>query len=804
MPLGPRTLACRRAAHDHESIDRRFLMRDYSRMAATPGSRELSPLPELAEATVISSVGCGDPRPLRDWLAGQLVHTGAMSPSDFRELAEVAQWNSAVNEARSTGIHDLAIEPSAARVTAIVHQAMAAAAKLPLALPLLILYLRTRCEAAWEASWDHRPMRQVIAAAEEALDSLSSSAINSELAIVALKHLEILGHELTVETAAQCGSLGLWANEAGRTASFARDVSEAADHCRASLTGQGTSEEDLLNYLNTTAKDEISYYTAVSSAASTVREHFFGRKSFDEAISGLATVEALDIDDIDRSELRAHRLNLEVLRTRSDLPWLRIGSGRMVYLYPFGLRGVTPGEAVTALRENGDEWELAGLPVTAVAENLLLNDVWQGHDPLGRQYGGAGIHLPDIEVPSLEAGTNRSVNVELRLSSLGNHYLRLSFPLEDAGPNDIYALMLQAAPEYGDLTELGRTICPHHADVSAPQWGRLCDFATALIEAVAMRLGETQQPSIAASCRPGMYHVLLSIDRAAAVEELGSKPLADARELVTLFGAQPLLHPIRHGVSSIGEWIRYSSNDLTNVNAPGLEGDLLGRTTNTTLLFAPGSPSYMISAAEEAAEFVATLPGLFANWQDDLAAKHRDVTTELDRLNNHSDPLNPLSERLPGTHDLEARRFELHEFVVQRRLILMFIEAPTLVTSGIMRTTLDRLLDAAKFHRLRDEFIGMSDAVLGRLGTLLDESARRLEEQRAEHTRKAEKAHERRVEALATFIAAVGLSGLAEILQAGYHWTGHEALIVVMVVVLIALGIGGLVGLISHYERNAQ
>jgi len=769
---------------------------------------------------VFTALAEDDLRPVRAWLRRTLVEeTGRLSGGDFDELARLAQWN--------------AEEPGDTR--AIVGRVVAAAADLPLAVPLLALYLRYECELAWEVSWHHEPIREVIAAAGDAWARVAAERPNvadPELSPVALAHLRIVDHELTVETAASCASLSRWASQSRRTAAFAASVAAAATRVRAGVPGDDPRAE-LADLLARTAHLEAMYYDAVALAAQAVHGHFTGAPTdVAAAIQVLHEVEDReDLDDIDRSELRAHRYNLEALRDGAQRPWLTVEYGKIVYLYPFGLRGLAPTQAVQALRDSGAHWTLAGLPVTRVATELLLNDIWKGDDPLQRQYRGAAVHLPDLEVPDPDRDEPYRLQVELRLSELGNHYLRMSCPLEDAAPHHAYAAMLRAAPEFGDLTELGVAVRPADSEEGdgALEWGQLAELADEIIKDVGGQLRTHTAASVAVSCRPGMYHVMLTIERATTVSPTGETTrLSDAKDVTSTFGAQPLCHPVRHGISSVGEWLRYPIEDLPLVDAPGFRDDLLLRSGNTTLVVQPGSPNYMIFAVEEAAEFVATLDGLFAGWQDELAEYYSHVRPAIAAMIAQLERRAPAVE-LPGgpplpAHEhtteglrytqswLEQQQLRLHEFVMGSRLTLMFITSPSLVTSPVVRLTLDRLLAAAGFDRLRDEFVGMVEEVLGdRIGTLIDASVRRRQEQReaaaraereraeaaaraaAERDEHLERMQRRRMDTLLAVIAAVGVSGLAQILQAGYDIREVEAAGLAMFVILVAVAFGAFV-----------
>jgi hypothetical protein len=787
-------------------------------------------------AELIDALAEDDIEPVRAWLRVELVESGRLPARYFDDLAYLARWNAEANlPDLGTGVSP---QDRATKTAETIRQALRAAAGVPAAAPLLALYLKYECEQAWEVSWDHRPIRLVIRSAGEAWRAVTTAVADAVLTAAALDSLEIVDHEMAVETAAGCATLRAYALAARRTADFAARVRATATACAPSPVSA---------HIAATGEREWRYYDAVALAAQAAYERLTGGAGaggggadgggadgggeLDRAIGALAEVETHElIDEIDRSELRAHRFSLEALRDAADRPWVHVDHAKIVYLYPFGIRGATAPHLVDALRDHGRSWTVAGMPVVDLRKQLLLNDIWKGDDPLERRYEGAALHLPDLAVPDPDRADGAAggdpdeepaltMNVELRLSEMGNHCLRIEYDLTDAGPQDLFTAMLRAAPEFGDLAELG-----HPIRSGETEWPRLADYATEVIGEVVNRLRTHLGPDIQLSARPGLYHVLVSIDRVST--RSGShgpaQPLTGAQPLVDLFGAEPLRHPVRHGVSAIAEWARYPTASVV-VEVPDFVGDLILRTGNTTVVAILGSPGYMVGAVEEAAEFVASLDGLFAGWQDELADYYKNVQPELvrmvDRLRHRTVPGVP--PRVPISHEdtveelldrqeaFERQQLRLHAFVMSSQSTLIFITSPSLVTSPVVRLTLDRLLAAAGFEHARAEFVGTVEGVLGdRLGALIAALVRRRQESEAEaaqvrreeaealaqaaerRAQEHERKQRRRTELILAFVAGIGFSGVAQILQSGYDLKQAAAIALAVLVVAVAIVVG--------------
>jgi hypothetical protein len=741
---------------------------------------------------VLDALGTGDGTPLRNWLTGALA--AAMQPEQVSALAGLGRWNDTRGDDSRSGTA-LAGLRNAVRLTAGE----------PVLSALLALYVRHECNAAWEVSWDHGPIRTAIEAAEQERSLLPADTEAWARSEPAWALLRLLDREMLVESAAASGVLATLSHHAGLAAAQASAI---AALCRS------LPPDAVVSHVAEVAYRESCYYLALAGAAQAADEHVrTGDRDLGPAIDALVRAEAVFADDeVCRSELRAHRASLEALETTTGQPRLHIGAGSVVYVYPFGLRGVTAGRAVEALRTTGHLWTLAGLAVVRVAGELPLNDIWNGNDPLQRLYAGAAAFLPDILLPDEGLGRPHQLTVEVRLTELGNHCVRIEAPLRDANPQALYAALLRAAPEAADLRELGLPIVPA-VPGAEPQWGRLTDLATEICADLCSQFTQhAGVPEVQVSTRGGTYHVVTRVQEAGAADGPSADrttPVSDPEELLGLVGGAVLSHPVRHGVSAVAEWVRYPAGAGTRIDAPGMVDDLVIRTENTTTIACPTAPSYMIDPFQEAAEFVATLDGLFAGWHVELADHYYRITREMKQLSlelgrPRSDDGWDATDLDRRQRELEAAQHEMQVFVMASRLRLMFITAPSLVTSPVIRTTLDHLLDAAGFEKARADFVGTVEDVVGdRAWTLIDTSVRRrqvlAEERQREETARSEAQREavaargrRRMDILLAGVTAIGISGILSILQAGYDLKGWLSAALAASAVLTAAGAGAI------------
>ncbi|MEU1286938.1 hypothetical protein [Kitasatospora sp. NPDC005856] len=144
--------------------------------------------------------------------------------------------------------------------------------------------------------------------------------------------------------------------------------------------------------------------------------------SLDPAVEELRraeTDEVIAADENSVSELRALRYGLLELQRRAGDRWLRVGRGKLVYLYPFAVRGVEPEKLVEAVGQNeASRWELVGTRPVRTHGSLDLDDVWKSHDGLGRRYDGALVVMPDAVVRAPDGRERAEAGMRPRASAV--------------------------------------------------------------------------------------------------------------------------------------------------------------------------------------------------------------------------------------------------------------------------------------------------------------------------------------------------------------------------------------------------
>lgn len=648
--------------------------------------------------------------------------------------------------------------------------------------PLLALYIRSVCETAWDLTWDHGPLLEVIRVAERSwIDHPPRPGSEALLGVRALLALTV---ELELESAISTGDLRTTAQVAAR----ARDTF-ASDRGLAGGLEPSALTEHVIDLLT---RREV-YVDAVHAAAQACADFLEGLgDDLDEARRTLEAAEAVLADDhASLSELRSHRASVERLRVARDEDWLRVDEGSVACIFPFGLRNPDQSQIVSAVKAEAQHWVLGGSALDNNPTGLLLvDDMWRGDDPLHQRFEGTQLDLPHLHLVGRD-GDRVTGRVTVVISQLGNHYVRVEFPLEMALPHEVGALVWMAAPEYGALPEVGQHLQFGDAAGEGVTWPRLSGAVSRVLDDLVGALHTAGLTETTLSFRPGMYHVVTTV-REASVLPGGraslAVPLDAAARIPAHFGSQPLCHPLPPGAGSIVSWARYRAPVGTRVECGSLTDEYLLVSENHTLLASFSSPDYMVSTVGQAAEFAVSLEGMFAAWQDELSDFYLGLVPHL----RPPEPDIDLAARLA---DLERRQLRLRRFLTAARVTLLFIASPALVTSPVMRSTLTQLLELRDVWTRRTDFTEVAGQALSdRVTDLIETWQRRREEARARRDEQQARRNQLRIDTMLAVLTAIGISGVLAMVQAGFDVEGWGSVLLVGLVLLLA----ALVGLISY------
>jgi hypothetical protein len=616
--------------------------------------------------------------------------------------------------------------PSQKSADDILERAFAAAADAPDGEVLLAMYLYGRCLEKWEQTEDYARIRIVLVALKNLAGTLrpdgSSANGRAQLFSVIVGQAQVMTNAMRVEDALSCSCPVAMGTRA-------RDVVKRLDALLEQERALDDDLHDLREVLRNDAATSRRYYDTIAAVADAVcafvTQEAPGPTDFDLALNALSI--ALQ-GDVYESELRAHYASLKALRDCAEKPRLRIDDAEVVYVYPFALKGVDGEEAVERALDGRVTEALHKLGLGAPkARKLELNDLWEPRDALESGYSGVSIELPRIAVTTT-ALDEFEVDAEVRLSRLGNHHLRVRCRLQDAGVHEVNQALRRGTHAMGEETLKSGT----------RTWTKFPHYAYDVIRAIAAKLGEKQVGNLNATS-----HVVLAARSISVQHRDGRTSPAKLAEVEEAVGATLLFHPVRHLATSLEEWIRYPRPSVKNLlGQQGYAGDLVARTDNTTVTFMPASPEWLVDEYEEMIEFVASIPPLLTQWEDQAWR----LAKELDKIEQtHKQDISMESLREKATRALVLEQ--------DIRGQLAFLRSPALCRTLAQRQFLDQLWKAAGLPALESE-------LERRLTRLTERQGRIAALVRREEQKHAERFADR-IQILLGLLAVASLTGVA-------------------------------------------
>jgi hypothetical protein len=578
----------------------------------------------------------------------------------------------------------------------------------------------------------------------------------------------------------------------------------------------------VLTELRRAAKADHLYYECLVAAAEGVEAFNRGASNapdlLDAAVRKLERAEhdpSLVAGPVEQSELMSHRLTLERIAECVKRPVLHIGKAKIVYCYPFTTPSVDWSTVEATFTAAMTEWSLEAegrtIPGGSV-RYMPLTDMWlySSRD----QRGHRGIEL-SLASPQVRGDDGPAYDVTIRLSALGNHYVRIERSVTDATPHDIYAALRRA---------LGRAFVV----AGDSQWPSLRAYAETAFRGLAERLSRADSGAsddgqeIATDAAPvpklvtaedAAFYAVVSITEALITAPDGTRrPIGmdDLGPESNVVGLSLLAQPVRQSVCALEEWVRYRVPSIMDMNLfsdAGFAGDVAISTRNTTVFLRTSMPHWLLLEYEEMAEFAASLAPLLEARRTILANSRRRIheqeLPELERALTAGEEIRPESHELqgPALQQLQAIRAEAS-----------FLRSGELVRTAVHRDFLDRVLANSRVPYLEREIM----LELDRLSTLYtnvatqarlirDRNQRVMEHKREESHRLSRN----RLEIVLAVLAALTLFHVWTFVNEEFHLGETATLIeigltIVIIGVLIVSGLRLLMGWSWPRARREQ
>lgn len=711
----------------------------------------------------------------RRWSLGEALEAlRAWQPGPVRQLLEtwlpdvtLAEWDVLESGVWWNAVDARERQASAAALRRILDEAIVVEGRGP----VVLLYARFGVVQAWEQAWSAEALQASCTVAAAAWQGAREAAAPADRAAgdLVVAALDLLTVEIDVETASTSTDLGCWAALS----------EECVRQCDVLLEQLPADEHDPVRAeLRCLVEEDRRYYAATAGAvraADVASQREPGWVAALTAAIGELERAERGWDSRHATELRAHRQALQSLRAASDRPWLGVDRARAIAQLPFSFRHVDATELVAAARAHGADWALGGVPVVAVLHDLPVNDVWDSVDSLGRGYAGTALRLPEVYLVDDAGRARHTLRPQIWLSELGNHAVRLEFEVTDCSAHELFERLRVTCSEVGRLSSVGWALRSHVAGVEGGTWDSIEDMVTDTLDDLAVAARAAGSASARLVFTPSTMRTLVAIYSASSIAPDGTRTsVEDATTLPGLFGFQVLGQPIDTGTQAVAQWAAYPLSAVDAIEVPAIGQTLLFLTHNTSVIGSFNRPGWDVDVYLDLLAFAATLPGLFEAWNQELAA----FSVRVFALLSEARPI--LAEptisddalaQLETIHsELQRRQLEIGAFIAGVRATMLFVTAPSLVSSPMLRAVMDQILREAGFFRMREQVLATNRDVVDAQVTDGLASLQRRFALAAEADRRRREHRARRVmEAVLAGVAVAGISGVASLIQAGYH-----------------------------------
>lgn len=519
-----------------------------------------------------------------------------------------------------------------------------------------------------------------------------------------------------------------------QTREAGRNVREMAAAFKDTLEGIPVSDGDVAQIMRILKLDvnvHLDYFEAIERVAAAVKGLIDGTMDsaqLDDTIGDVRYALAALKGDSHQSNLRPHLAMLEASKGGQAKDQLRIESARLRYCYPFAMlkkedANQTPGrrrhslfaiskiegnqqkglyadripisEESVATARKSDSW-----PVSWVPEPQRLSDLWR--DPQDATINT--IDVPDVIVETSDASLTFSC--ELRLRQGGNHSLILTHefkPDTSASPRGVTAL-----GSLHLLNQAFRRATSSMGDETIRFEDGKHDTIPKLVEHVLSLIAESFGGEVVCASRGGTplaiddFHIVVSqIELSVESENCLRRP-ACPEDLGKALGGSLLTRDVRQmAATTMEEWLLEAPKALNHLCEEHCRsGELLLGNSNTTVLFTPYSPDWVIlDELEEIVVFVVAQKALYRMW-------HRQLERREKKLSDFNKDLRGAVEhrkKPPDLVEMQSSVLDLRQLQATIGAELARVNSLNVLRSDGYRELHDALRKSASLPRLEDD-----------------------------------------------------------------------------------------------------
>jgi len=661
----------------------------------------------------------------------------------------------------------------------------------PDATALLLVHLYRLCAYQWEQSDRHQPIHSTLAVILKLLGNLPASdqdnytLIQSNFAVL----FEKLGYAMRIEDALNAGS-------AHRMKVLARDLlatlARVASGVRTSdMAHPGGAGHPVVTWQLETLENDTLCFRAVEKIATAVdawsrRANDWQARIVDareELRASKAILEAKG--DWYASELEAHNLSLTKIEEFGTVDRYHFDDFRIIYCFPFTVGKISPMDAIRlnplAFEKISTKTEVSIAPIGE--GRMPVNSLWgqEADEPeddgtaaaingnaeqvekfVSTSYFGRFVNYEPITIRDESDNRNIVLHPELRITSLGNLYMRFEITSDDytgfdaVTVHDIHRALRRASPNAGcedfilssERENKRAFICL--IDIARQA---INDYFSGLAAAFGERGLSAEQPVLRMDLE-NMYHVIFS---GRSVRDNENNGAFVGQDITGQPLARLLLNPVSASAVMLEEWIAKPSGDYSAVEGVGFENSVIAKTSNVTFISLPKTPNFYYFEYEDLAETACTLEPVYVSWrselQENIATGSRVIegffkSNDAERRGRRRTRNSPLSD----TNFLINCRMKLHYDIARTRQNISAIRSHKIVSNSVYRRILDKLIDTSAVSKLeRDLYSDINTAEA--LYASLSDAGHALSQQRSQAVERAQSRYQ--------FVVQIGLGLIA-------------------------------------------
>lgn len=495
------------------------------------------------------------------------------------------------------------------------------------------------------------------------------------------------------------------------------------------------------------------------------------------------------------TEVRAHRIPLEAAAAalEAGTESLELSAADVTYLYPFGLPVAATGtdvlpELMAALERGTDGArspvdELAGARV--VIDDTPHSDGWLASSSVQEQdYRAFRAVFPDHELllTTADGVTYAGLVLDVRLSGMGNHYVRLRMGTDtlvvgaEPGavppawtPHELEQAIRRGGQFAGAERVWLRARTPGCAD--GPEFASLLALASRIVADLARAAHEHEHSpegelardlDVAEGFLARYCQVLVTVFRAEAVAVDGKRrALVEEADLEGVLGVQTALTAQRSLAQSVLEWVVYPRADAALRHRRTLGGriqrEIVWCAGDLTALFVPTAPHWRTLETKAHVEYASSLIGVYWRRQQWLRRVVDEVGAALDEGEGDLDQL----LRWAAT---------LSEAIRHVQLLVDRANEHTLSKDQQGREVLQHLMGLNGVDDLRRSLDATVEASRSTQRSLTE----RLTEARSGAEEEAQRRRQRPLEILLAVLAVVGIIDVFVWINDGWGLTGDH------------------------------